>query len=148
MTDLARQRSQDTLSYLLGLVCKAHHNCANAMLGQVGLYAGQEIFLHWLWNEDGLTQSQLVEQMCVQPATVSKMLRRLEQAGIVERRGDPDDKRVSRVYLTKQSRELRASVEQAWQQLEARLVANLTLEERILLRRLLLQVHQNLTQGE
>ncbi len=138
----------DTISYLIAQVCKAHHNCANDVLNQIGLYAGQEMFLLHLWQEDGLTQSQLVEQICVQPATISKMLSRMEQAGLVERRGDPDDNRVTRVFLTERSRTLKKAVEQVWQELEERTTANLSLEERILLRRLLLQVHQNLADAE
>jgi DNA-binding MarR family transcriptional regulator len=145
---MPEQSLSESISYLIAQVCKAHHNCANDVLSQIGLYAGQEMFLLSLWYEDGLTQSQLVEHMCVQPATVSKMLSRMERAGLVERRGDLDDNRVTRVYLTERSRSLKQSVEEAWRELEERTVADLSLEERLLLRRLLLQVQKNLTDSE
>jgi DNA-binding MarR family transcriptional regulator len=89
------------------------------------------------------TQSQLVEHL--RPTgDGQQMLSRMERAGLVERRGDPDDNRVTRVYLTAHSRNLRQAVEQVWAELEERTVANLSLEERLLLRRLLLQVQKNL----
>lgn len=135
----------ETISYLLAQVCKTHRGCANDALADIGLHAGQEMFLLRLWGHDGQTQSQLVEQLHVQPATISKMLDRLELAGLVERRPDAEDNRVSRVYLTDASRSLEGPVCSAWNDLEERTVTGLTLEERILLRRLLLQVLQNLS---
>ena len=64
--------------------------------------------------------------------------------GLVERRGDPQDQRISRVYLTDQGRELQRSIEGVWDKLEQYTVATLNLEERLLLRRLLMQVQDNL----
>jgi DNA-binding MarR family transcriptional regulator len=137
----------ETISYLIVQLCKAHRGLAEDLLSGLHLHAGQEIFLLHLWEQDGQTQSQLAENMCVQPPTVNKMLSRLEAAGLVERRPDPEDNRVSRVYLTAQSRALEQEVEAMWNKLEERTLANLSLEERLLLRRLLMQVHQNLAQG-
>ena len=136
----------ETISYLLVQVCRAHRGCANDALTDIGLYAGQEMFLLHLWEHDGLTQSQLVEHMCVQPATVSKMLDRMEKAGLVMRRPDPEDSRVSRVYSTEQGRILQNAVSDVWGALEERTVAGFSTEERLLLRRLLLQMYENLTE--
>jgi len=72
------------------------------------------------------------------------MLQRMEKAGFVERRPDPDDQRVSRVYLTEAGRAVRADVQQVWRQLEEEAFAGFTLEERVLLRRFLLHVRENL----
>jgi DNA-binding MarR family transcriptional regulator len=136
-----------TISYLLAQICKAHRVCAGDALTEVGLYPGQEFFLNQLWDQDGLTLSQLAQNMEVQPATITKMLARLERAGMVEKRPDPDDNRVSRVYLTARSRELQQAIGCAWDSLEERTVADLSVEERLLLGRLLLQVYTNLTEA-
>jgi len=69
----------------------------------------------------------------------------MSKAGLVERRTDSEDQRVSRVYLTNEGHSLQEPVEGVWHELEAQCLANLTLEEQILLRRLLLQVYENLT---
>lgn len=137
---------RDTISFLLAQICKAHRSQAETNLNCIGMHAGQEMFLMQLWAEDGQTQSQLAERLGVQLPTVNKMLGRLEVVGLVERRADPDDQRVSRVYLSAQGNALQGDVMGAWVALEERTLLNLTTDERILLRRLLMQVHANLTE--
>ena len=137
----------ESINFLLGMICRAQRTQMNEALTAIDLYAGQEMFLWHLWREDGLTQTQMVERMCVQPPTVSKMLERMEKAGLVTRRSDPEDSRVSRVYLTEQGRRSEQAVRDIWQNIEQRMTAGLSVEERILLRRLLLHVHENVTRS-
>jgi MarR family transcriptional regulator, organic hydroperoxide resistance regulator len=136
----------ETLSYLLVQIAKAHRNRAQALLADIGLHVGQELLLLHLSLGDGMTQSELAEEICVQPATLTRSLDRLTRAGLVERRVDAEDQRVSRVYLTEEGRALRAPIERIWRELEAWSFANFTVEERLLLRRLLLQVSTNVQQ--
>ncbi|XXV34779.1 MarR family transcriptional regulator [Sorangium sp. So ce1504] len=63
-----------------------------------GLQPGQDVLLRQLCQSDGLSQSALIERLGVEPPTVTKALGRLEKAGLVVRRRDPNDARVSRVY--------------------------------------------------
>ncbi len=135
----------ETISYLLVQVCKAHRGKAQELLTKIELHPGQEMLLLRLWPGDGLTQSELAGDLCISPATMTKMLDRMAKTGLVERRTDVEDQRVSRVYLTAEGRSLREPVEGIWHELEAQSLVNLTLDERILLRRLLLQVYENLT---
>ena len=134
----------ETLGYLLVQICRAHRGKAQERLSQIGLHTGQEMFLLRLWRQDGQTQTELADEICVQPATITRMIDRLAHAGLVERRTDAEDRRVSRVYLTKEGRALQQLVENIWHELEQQSFANLTLDEQVLLRRLLLQVHENL----
>ncbi|RMF77280.1 MAG: MarR family transcriptional regulator [Chloroflexi bacterium] len=136
---------QQTLGYLLAQVCKAHVTTASAMLAALGIHVGQEMVLLHLWDEDGLTQTELGERLCVRPATVTKMLGRMEHAGLVERRKDPDDQRVSRVWLTEQGCQLETPLDAHWAMLEARAFGNFSDEERQQLRHLLERVYENLT---
>jgi DNA-binding MarR family transcriptional regulator len=137
----------ESINFLLNMICRAQRGKMSEALTEIGLYAGQEMFLWHLWRQDGLTQSQMVERMCVQPPTVSKMLDRLEKVGLVERRPDSEDSRISRVYLTEQGHRSQRAVRDVWTDLEQRIAAGLNVEERIVLRRLLLQVHENLTRN-
>ncbi len=95
--------------------------------------------------DEGMTQSQLAEALCVDASTVTKSLLRLERDGVIERRTDSADGRVSRVYLTTRGRALLKPVIEVWRQAEERLVQGMTDAERALLRRLLQQVLVNLT---
>jgi MarR family transcriptional regulator, organic hydroperoxide resistance regulator len=136
---------QDTVGYLMVQVFKAHRNEACKVLGDMGLYVGQEILLMYLWEQDGLIQSDLACKMQVEAPTLTKMLNRMEKAGLLQRRKDEEDARICRIYLTDAGRSLQQPITHAWSLLEKRILASLTLEEQLLLRRLLLQVHNNLT---
>jgi DNA-binding MarR family transcriptional regulator len=69
----------------------------------------------------------------------------MEKAGFLERRKDEEDARICRIYLTQAGRSLQEPVTCAWNLLEKRVLANLTLEDQFVFRRLLLQVRNNLT---
>ena len=134
----------ESVSYLLAYVCKAHRGKGQELLALAGLHPGQEMLLHRLWAGDGIPQSELAGDLGVSPATTTKMLDRMAKAGLLERRIDSDDQRVSRVYLTSEGWSLQKTVAAIWNELEEISLANLTGDERILLRRLLLQVLANL----
>lgn len=138
----------ETLTYTLAQTCKATRNYASKFLAQVGLHPGQELILAQLWQENGLTHSQLAERLEVQPPTISRMLQRMEAGGIVRRCPCPDDSRVSHVYLTEHGRAIQHNVEFVWAQLDASLLNGLNLEERLLLRRLLLHIHTNIRDAD
>lgn len=135
----------ETISYQLVQLARAHRAKAQALLGRLGLHPGQEMLLVHLWEEDGLTHSEIAGRCDITPATVSKVADKMESAGYIRRRPDAEDQRVSRLYLTPAGRDLRAEVDAVWKELEEVSIANLTLEERLLLRRLLAQMAANLS---
>jgi DNA-binding MarR family transcriptional regulator len=137
---------RESLSYHLVQLFKAHRAYAGALLGEVGLFPGQEFMLTLLADEQGLTPSQLADRCGVQAPTVSKTLQRMEAQGFVERRPHPQDSRVTQVFLTEKGEGLREAVDEIWNTLEARTVKGLTQEEQALLRRLLVRMHHNLTE--
>jgi MarR family transcriptional regulator, organic hydroperoxide resistance regulator len=141
---MAENYISESIGALLVQICRAHRNKAQELLSRVDLHPGQEFLLVSLSTHEGLTHTEVAENLCVQPATLTKMLDRLVKTGLVQRKIDPDDQRISRVYLTENGRKLLQPIEQAWDELERISFANLTLEERLLLRRLLMQVYANL----
>lgn len=136
----------ESIDFLLAQICRLHHARAHTLLETLGLYHGQPPMLRALWRQDGLTHSELATSMHVRPATMTKMVKRMEKAGFVERQSDPADHRVSRVYLTDAGRDVQTQVEQVWRTLEDETFAGFTMEERVLLRRFFLQVRENLLQ--
>lgn len=135
-----------TLGYQVVQLCKAHRQKAEALLSTVGLHAGQEFILMHLWNNDGCMQGELVDEICVQPATITKSLDRLEAAGFVERRPDDEDRRVSRVYLTAQGRALQLQVDALWHELETATFGDFDNTDRETFRRLAARARKNVTQ--
>ncbi|ARV61185.1 transcriptional regulator [Nostocales cyanobacterium HT-58-2] len=142
---MSEKPMQETIGCLMVQVCKAHRNQAAMILAELGLHPGQEILLLHLWKNDGLIQSELASLMQVEAPTLTKMLHRMEKAGFLERRKDEEDARICRIYLTQAGRLLEEPITNAWNVLEKQILANLTLEEQLLFRRLLLQVRNNLT---
>ena len=136
---------QDYIGFQVLQIHRAHRRHAEAALNKLGLHTGQEMVLLQLWLEEGIPQSQLAACMEVEPPTATKMLQRMERAGLIDRRPDPEDARVSRVYLTERGRSLEQPVLDVWRQLEAQSVAGLSPTELALLRRLLMQVSANLS---
>jgi MarR family transcriptional regulator, organic hydroperoxide resistance regulator len=134
----------DYIGFRLLQAHRAHRSRAEAALNERGLHTGQEMLLYQLWRQEGLTQSELVEMLGVEPPTVTRTLQRLEQAGIVERRTDPEDARVTRVYLTDQGRALEKEVRAIWDKLESMTLRGLSDVEIALLGRLLDQISANL----
>lgn len=134
-----------TYGLLIARLAHIHRTRIDEYLSKQNLHVGQEMLLKYLWNQDGLSQKEIGEFMGIQSATVTRMVIRMERAGFVERRTDPADQRVSRVYLTERGRSLQPVVEQGWMAIEQQILADFSLEERLLLRRFLEQIYRNLS---
>ena len=144
MTELSRRIPlKETVGYMLAHACKHHRQRVGELLHEIGLCTGQEMLLCGLWEKEGMTQTELAHYVMIQPATVTNMLQRLEREGFVERRPDSEYQRISRVYTTAKGRDIEEGVQEKWSQLEQEAFGELSVEERVLLRRLLLQVYQN-----
>lgn len=125
-------------------VAKAHRALVSSALTDMNLHIGQERLLMELWQEDGLTQTQLAERLCIEPPTLTKMLGRLEKTKLLEKRRDVEDARICRIFLTDKGYSIQQPVTELWLSLEETILANLSLEERLLFRRLLMQIFDNL----
>jgi DNA-binding MarR family transcriptional regulator len=99
-------------------------------LGPLGLHTGQERLLAVLWDEEGLSQSELVDRLSVQPPTVTAALQRLEREGFLRREPDPANRRVSRVYLTARGRAVEAPIREIFAEAESRFLTDLSPAER------------------
>jgi len=114
------------------------------MLRELNLHVGQDQMLCRLWREDGVTQIQLCERLNCEPPTITNMVKTLESYGLVYRQKDESDGRVSRVYLTTKGRELYQPVEQIWKRQQEKLLEGILPEERLMLRRLMKQMAENI----
>ena len=136
---------EEDLNYQLIHLFREHRQQAEEALSQLGLHVSQELVLFVLWREEGLSQSELAARLSVEPPTLTKAVQRMERAGLLIRRADAQDTRVTRVYLTEKGRELHAPALKVWQDLETRTLRGMTEIEKALLRRLLQQAVSNLS---
>lgn len=143
-TELPTAARRGPVSHTVSRVARLHRIAAGKVLKGVGLYPGQEFVMMYLWDAGPVRQSELIKAVDLDPSTVTKMLQRLEQAGHVLRRPDPDDRRAVLVEATDTSCGLLAEVERAWGELEEQTLTGLDKSERTELARLLGLVEGNL----
>jgi DNA-binding MarR family transcriptional regulator len=130
----------ETALYWLVLLARQRRTELAKDLASLGMYSGQEQVLLQRWDDRGFTQSELAERVQAAPATITRMLQRMERAGFVQRERRPGE-RGSRVFLTEHGWMVRATVEALWLRAEERLVANLSGSEYALLRSLLAKLN-------
>jgi len=64
-----------------------------------GMTRAQWLILAWLERQPGLSQNEMAQILEVEPISVGRLIDRLERRGLVERRGDPADRRIRRLHL-------------------------------------------------
>lgn len=123
---------------------RLYHHKMHKLLEEIDLYPGQPPLLFTLNKEDGQSQKELAEKLNVRPSTMTVMLKRMEKGNLVKRKQDLDDQRISRVYITKAGKEICEKSKEVMQRTEEEMFGNLTVDEKVILRRLLLVVKNNL----
>ncbi|MFD9444659.1 MarR family winged helix-turn-helix transcriptional regulator [Streptomyces sp. NPDC060006] len=106
------------MSYAIFQLARTHRAYAAAMLREMDLHPGQELLLMQLLDRDGQTQSELLESVGLDHSTVSKSLRRMQDAGLLIREPAAHDRRVMVVHLTDQGRAMREPLAVMWRALE------------------------------
>jgi MarR family transcriptional regulator, organic hydroperoxide resistance regulator len=77
------------------------------LLAPLGLTYPQYLVLLVLWENEGLSVSQLGQRLSLDSGTLTPLLKRLESLGHIERRRANDDERRVDIFLTPQGRQLR-----------------------------------------
>lgn len=75
-----------------------------------GVVPGQFEVLLCLWEEEGLTQTQLATRAVTEQPTMANTLKRMERDGLIRRVADPLDQRRARIYSTKRANALKSTL--------------------------------------
>lgn len=113
---------------------------------EIGVTGPQARLLLTLNRRPGENQGFYAEQLEVEPITLCRMVDRLEEAGMVERRRDPSDRRAWQLHLTEKSQNFVAQLQQRVDSLVDDMLEGLTLDERAEFARLLKAVGTNLSE--
>ena len=100
-------RKEDSLGYLVNHMARILEHGLNRRIRPLGLTTGVFPVLLELWEEDGLTQKQLVERLDIEQPTMSNTLARMERDRLILRKQDTGDLRSRRVWLTEAATRLR-----------------------------------------
>lgn len=92
--------------FILNDVARLLRTYADNRAAQFGITRAQWAVLVRLDRSEGLNQSELAEMLDLQPITLTRLLDKLCDGGLIERRPDPDDRRAKRLFLTSAARPL------------------------------------------
>jgi MarR family transcriptional regulator for hemolysin len=120
---------------------------ADQKAAQFGMTRAQWAVLARLDRCQGLKQTELAEILDLQPITLTRLLDRLCDNGLIERRADPDDRRAKRLYLTPAARPLLDRLSDLGEELMGSALAGLDRAEVALMVSKLAIVKENLRQA-
>lgn len=123
-------RDDADLLVLLHDVARLVRTLADRRARAHGMTRAQWMILFRLRRHGGMSQRMLAEILEVEPITVGRLVDRLEARGLVERRADPNDRRVWRLHLTPAAAPVLAEIDGARRGFDAAATRNLPAAER------------------
>ena len=123
--------------FLLAKAYQKAHGRFKRLLQPHGLTNIQYLVLVCAAWEPGLTAAEIGKMLILDKATLSGVIDRLTEAGWIERQKDAEDQRIQRLYATKKTKAVLEALVDAPELLDQALLAHLSLEEKLLLKRLL-----------
>ncbi|EAU43146.1 Transcriptional regulator [Fulvimarina pelagi HTCC2506] len=122
----------ETVTSLLA-IAKSTRAFIALLLSDIDLHPGQDQLLVRLLPSEPVSVSVLADDLSVRPSTISKMLDRLIEKGLVERGAHKIDLRRTMVQLTPKGESAREKVFEVWRKLDVDLIGTLNDEERVVL---------------
>jgi len=93
-------------AFALSDVARMLKTLFNQEARKFGMTRAQWGVLFRLERSEGLKQSELADLLEIQPITLTRLIDRLCESGLIERRSDPADRRAKRLFLTPAARPL------------------------------------------
>ncbi|MEQ1498086.1 MAG: MarR family transcriptional regulator [Novosphingobium sp.] len=131
----------------LGDVSRLARRSFDARARSIGVTRQQWQVLVMLRRHEGVNQGGLAELLDVEPISVCRMVDRLQDAGLVERKPDPADRRSWRLFLTEKADDLLGQLRPLADGLEMLALHGISPAQRDELCRVLDTIRQNLIPG-
>ena len=104
------KRIRDALGYQVNHLARLLAQALAAQIKPLGVVPGQFAQLLALYEQDNLTQRELVQRVRIEQATMANTLQRMQRDGLDRCIPDPIDRRRTRVVLTKRARGLEGNL--------------------------------------
>ena len=101
---------QREIAFTIMDVARMLRTYADQRARQFGISRAQWVVLIRVERTEGLKQSELADILDLQPISLTRLLDRLAESGLIERRPDPNDRRANRLYLKPAARPLLAKL--------------------------------------
>jgi DNA-binding MarR family transcriptional regulator len=141
-------RLEETLGFLLSDVTRSMTRVFSARIAEHAVGMGIFQFLRILWEEEGLTQSQLALRTRMREPSAADALYDLERRGLVRRVADAKDRRKVRVLLTPKGRKLYDVVMPNIAKTNDMMLSDFTPSEQERLKAMLRRIRKNLAAAE
>lgn len=127
---------------------RAQSNVLRPLIAEIGLSPGQPKILDFLLRHEGCMQKDLAALCDIEPATVSRLLDKLEHDGLIRRASAAGDKRAAIVSLTDAGRSRQVRLQTLRSQAEAQSLAGFSGPEREQFYAYLERFYYNLTHSD
>jgi DNA-binding MarR family transcriptional regulator len=131
------------LAWELGETSRIMRRYYDRGVAALGVTTAQWRVLLRLAREPGLKQVELAERMDVEPIPACRIVDRLEEAGLVERRRDPEDRRAWRLHVTAKAQPLVEKLQAVGAELVGQAFAGIDPKDIETTRKVLAQVREN-----
>ena len=135
----------DNLGQIMSDVSRLMRRAFDERARGIGVTRPQWQVLTMLARHEGTNQGGLAELLDVEPITLCRMVDRLQEAGMVERRADPSDRRAWRLFLTERANELLGELRPLALNLFDEAMTGLSISERDTLHEMLERIRINLS---
>lgn len=133
-----RESLPDCIVFFLAKAYQKAHGRFRERLKPYGLTNLQHLVLEALWYQEGFTAAELGKNLVLDKATLSGVIDRLTEAGWLERRSDPEDGRIQRLYPSERANAMKTELIGLRRTVNDELLADFTAEERLLFKRFLM----------
>src|ERR1700759_1012223 len=103
----ANIKHQETIDYFLKVVWQTVANRYNQLVAEFGITQSIGYLLINIDTKEGTTVSQAAALLGLKSTSLSRMLRQLEESGLIYRESNAGDKRSVKIYLTDLGKEKR-----------------------------------------
>lgn len=138
---------------LFGMLVHQSGQRAQKMFDQYGLNKSQAGILFMLHHEESisgnpLSQKELAKKLNVTAPSITSVIQKMERAEFIKRKPDEKDQRIMRLYLDEKGKACIAHVKEVTMKMDEIMFRGISQEEKLLLRRILIQMFENLNQEE
>jgi DNA-binding MarR family transcriptional regulator len=134
----------ETLPFEIGETAHALRKAFDRRAVGLGITRAQWKVLFKVTRLPGLRQIELADMLDIEPITLSRIIDRLEEAGLVERAADPADRRAWRLHVTAKAQPIVEKLRAVADQMAAEAFGGLDPKEIEIARRVLGRVRENL----
>jgi MarR family transcriptional regulator, organic hydroperoxide resistance regulator len=140
-------KTDDCIFFQLAKASQTGTKFLNAKVAGLNITPVQAMIIGFLAEEDQVMAGELGKKVELDSATLTGVLDRLESAQLIERKGNPDDRRSVKIHLTKQGREIGREAIRVIEEANKEFLATFTDNEKQVLHGLIKKVREGVVSG-